>query len=101
MSSQGSRDPEGKAVFHIDPEVENGTYCNGAHIIHSPNEFLLDFILSLPGGKRKVVARILTSPSHAKQLAEALQRNLEKYESSFGPITPPKGGTPEFSGPVQ
>ncbi len=92
---------EGKAVIHIDSSVENGAYSNAANVIHSPHEFILDFALFLPGDRRKVVSRIITSPAHAKQLAEALNRNVEKYEETYGVIEVGKGDIePDFSGPV-
>ena len=92
---------EGKAVIHIEAEVEKGLYSNAANIIHSPQEFILDFAVFLPGDRRKVVSRIITTPVHAKQLAEALSRNVERYEATYGVIEVTRPGLdPEFSGPV-
>ncbi|MGD8353641.1 MAG: DUF3467 domain-containing protein [Pseudomonadota bacterium] len=90
---------EKKAVIHIDPAMEQGNYANAATIMHSPTEFILDFLMLLPGERRKVVSRIITSPSHAKQFAAALLENVAKYESSYGEITMP-GKEPEFTGTV-
>jgi len=87
------------ALIHIDSEVERGTYCNAANIAHSPSEFILDFIMVLPGDRKKVVSRILTSPVHAKQLAAALVRNIEKYEKTYGEVDVGMKG-PEFEGTV-
>ncbi len=90
---------ESSAVIHIDSEVEKGIYCNAANIAHSPSEFILDFIMVLPGDRKKVVSRILTSPVHAKQLTAALVRNIEKYEKTYGEVDAGMKG-PEFEGPV-
>lgn len=90
---------EQKAVIHIDPEVEKGNYTNAATIMHSPTEFILDFMMLLPGNRRKVVSRILTSPNHAKQFAAALLENVAKYEAAYGDIATP-GKEPEFTGTV-
>jgi len=88
-----------QSVIHIEPDVENGRYANAATIMHSPAEFIMDFMMLLPGNRRKVVSRVIVSPSQAKQIAEALRENVQKYEASFGEITVPKE-MGEFTGPV-
>ena len=90
---------EKKAVIHIDPNEETGRYANAATIMHSPTEFIIDFMMLLPGDRRKVVSRVLTSPSHAKQFAAALMENVGRYEASYGEITVP-GKEPQFTGTV-
>ena len=90
---------EKKAVIHIDPSEETGRYANAATIMHSPTEFIIDFMMLLPGDRRKVVSRVLTSPKHAKQFAMALMDNVGKYEALYGNITVP-GEEPEFTGSV-
>ena len=90
---------EKKAVIHIDPSEETGRYANAATIMHSPTEFILDFMMLLPGDRRKVISRILTSPTHAKQFAAALMDNVARYEATYGEITVP-GKEPEFTGTV-
>jgi len=90
---------EKKAIIHIDPAEETGRYANAATIMHSPTEFIIDFMMLLPGDRRKVVSRVLTSPSHAKQFAAALLENVSRYEAVYGEITVP-GKEPEFTGTV-
>ena len=64
-----------------------GIYSNLAILTHSPAEFVIDFTRVLPGiPKAKVLARIITTPQHAKLLLNALKDNIEKYERSFGEI---------------
>lgn len=88
-----------QSIIHIEPDVENGRYANAATIMHSPAEFIMDFLMLLPGNRRKVVSRVIVSPSQAKQIAEALSENVQRYEASYGEIRVPeeKG---EFTGPV-
>ena len=86
-------------VIHVDPAIENGRYANAATIMHSFSEFIVDFLMLLPGDRRKVVSRIILSPGQAKQVARAFRENLEKYEDAYGEINLPKGKE-DFSGPV-
>jgi len=88
-----------KTIVHIDPSEETGHYANAATIMHSPTEFIIDFIMLLPGDRRKVVSRIITSPSHLKQFAAAMVENIGKYEASYGEIPVPSK-EPEFTGSV-
>jgi len=71
----------------IDEATAEGHYVNFANILHNPTEFVLDFGRVVPGRPEvKVMARILTTPYHAKQLARALQQNIEIYERNYGEI---------------
>jgi hypothetical protein len=59
-------------------------------VTHSPSEFVLDFARALPGGRKgKVYARVVTTPQHAKALAELLARNIEMFEQTNGTIRMP------------
>jgi hypothetical protein len=86
-------------VIHVEPEVENGRYANATTIMHSPNEFIMDFLMLLPGDRRKVVSRIIVSPTQAKQIAAALQENINKYETVYGEIKVLQEEG-EFAGPI-
>ena len=83
----------------IDEAVARGTYTNLALITHSETELILDFLFLQPQTpKTKVLARLITSPVHAKRFLWALKDNIDKYEARFGPIPagepsePPKPG---------
>lgn len=83
----------------IDEAVARGTYTNLALITHSETELILDFLFLQPQSpKTKVLARLITSPVHAKRFLWALKDNIDKYEARFGPIpagepaAPPKPG---------
>ena len=83
----------------IDESTAEGQYVNFANILHNPTEFVIDFGRMVPGRNDvKVLSRVLMTPFHAKQLARALQQNLEIYEKSYGEIraefpSPQQGGT--------
>src|SRR6516164_8955079 len=83
----------------IDDATAQGHYVNFANILHNPTEFVIDFGRMVPGrGDVKVLARILMTPYHAKQLVRALHQNLEIYEKNYGEIradfpAPLQGGT--------
>jgi hypothetical protein len=69
-------------------------YSNFALITYSPSEVILDFARVLPNiPKSKVYARILMTPMHAKLLLNALGDSLRKYETQFGEIKLPSGGS--------
>jgi hypothetical protein len=73
--------------IQIDEAVANGQYVNMALVNHSDTEFTLDFIYVQPqGAKATVRSRIITNPKHMKRLLLAMQENLERYESRYGPI---------------
>jgi hypothetical protein len=74
-----------------EPESE-GIYSNLALIVHSPQEFVVDFARVTPGSQRaKVYARVIMTPAHAKMLHRALEENLKKFESNHGEIKLPGG----------
>ena len=77
----------------VDKELALGEYANFVSIAHNFSEVLLDFGRTMPGRQDiPVVARIIMSPFHAKQLMRALNHNLKLYEQNFGPITEPPAG---------
>lgn len=78
--------PQQLKVEVKEPESE-GIYSNLALIVHSPQEFVLDFARVTPGSqKAKVYARIIMTPAHAKMLHRALEDNIKKFESAHGAI---------------
>lgn len=74
-------------TFEVMPEIEGGVYSNVAAVVYSPNEFMFDFAMAVPGkNSAPVRARIITSPQHAKQFLMALQENIINYERVHGEI---------------
>lgn len=86
----------------IDENTAEGHYANFANILHNPTEFVLDFGRVVPGrADVKILARILTTPFHAKQLCRALQQNIEIYERNYGEIRADfPQPVPESTGPT-
>lgn len=77
--------------FQIDNEIARGRYTNLALIAHTRNEFVFDFAFAAPRQGPAVVARLVTSPGHAKALLRSLQDNIQRYEARHGVI--PEVGT--------
>ncbi len=74
------------------PELLKGAYCNMATMKHTPREVLMDFVLGVDN-QHLLVARVITSPVHAKEISEALAKNIAQYEKKYGDIETgkPKG----------
>ena len=66
-------------------EQSRGRYSNNMIITHSPEEFIMDWLLNSPGGVH-LVSRVIVSPGHLKRIVDALTDNLRKYEEKFGKI---------------
>ena len=83
----------------ISNEVAEGIYSNLAVISHSPSEFVLDFVRTLPNATPRVKSRIVMTPAHVKRLLIALSENITKYERKFGKIhLPEESNTVVFPG---
>lgn len=64
-----------------------GQYSNLVVVHHNTDEFTLNFVYLFPTVPQgKLVASVIVSPAHAKRLIRALQENVARYESQFGPI---------------
>ena len=75
-----------------DDATMKGVYSNAANIMHTKEEFVLDFMNIIPPAGT-LNARVIVSPGHFKQLLAAMQDNLKKYEAQFGNLQPAE--TPE------
>jgi hypothetical protein len=81
---------ENKLNIELSEDVAGGVYSNLALIVHSPVEFVFDFIRVVPGRPQaKVYSRIIMAPQHAKGFLRALSENIQKYENQFGEIQNP------------
>ncbi len=67
-------------------EMARGRYSNNMAVSHSPEEFIIEWLLNSPSGTH-LVSRIIVSPGHMKRIIGALSDNLRKYEAQFGPVT--------------
>jgi hypothetical protein len=75
----------------ITDEQLRGFYSNLVQIVHTKEEFILDF-MNVVGQQGIVGSRVTISPGHAKRIINALTQNLKKYEEQFGTI--PEGSSP-------
>jgi hypothetical protein len=71
--------------IHTADEMSRGRYSNLMVASHSPDEFVLDWLLNAPNGVH-LVSRIILTPSNVKRTIEALMMNLKAYEEKFGPV---------------
>jgi hypothetical protein len=83
---------QGIQVYFPD-NLKGGVYSNVMQVIHTKEEFVLDFIMIMPP-VGSVTARVVISPGHMKRMINALVQNVGKYEEKFGKLTaaeePPK-----------
>lgn len=87
MSDEQNQNPQNQLNIELPEETAEGTYSNLTIVTHSPSEFILDFIQLMPGvPKGKVKSRIVLTPDNAKKLMKAMADNIQKYESTHGPI---------------
>ena len=92
---------EQQLKINLSPEVAEGTYANLAIIAHSNNEFVIDYVRTMPGVKQaNVKARIILTPDNAKRLMFALQDNIAKFEQQFGKIQLQGNPTPGSTIPM-
>lgn len=77
--------PEQQINVKFDDQVIKGQYSNNLIIQHTQEEFVLDF-LNIVQPQGSLVSRIITSPSHMKRIAKAIEENIKNYEKKFGKI---------------
>jgi hypothetical protein len=66
-------------------EIIGGVYANTVNIMHTPEEFIMDFYLVAPPSGT-ATARVITSPGHMKRVLQALKKNIDLYEKKYGTI---------------
>ena len=84
----------------IDPATGQGAYATGLVVIHTRDEFLLDFIAGFAIPLR-IVGRVVATPAFAKRMLRALMDNLGRYEKAFGVISVQPETTRAKAGQVQ
>jgi hypothetical protein len=84
--TQGGGEKRGKEVqIRLKEEMAGGVYANSMMVQHTREEFVMDFAMVVQGSG-SIVARVVTSPTHLKRIAAALEDNLTRYEKIYGPI---------------
>ncbi len=77
--------------IEIGEQEAEGVYSNLVIVSHTDSEFILDFARMLPGKpKAKVHSRVIMNPKNCKLFLNALQDNLNKFESKFGKVNATK-----------
>lgn len=76
---------EKKLKIKAKDEDLKGNYSNLMQIMHTKEEFVLDFFLVSPP-QGILSSRVIMSPGHIKRMIRALEENLGKYENKFGKI---------------
>ena len=66
-------------------EMARGRYSNNMAVSHSPEEFIIEWLLNSPSGTH-LVSRVIVSPGHMRRIIDALSDNMRKYEAKFGPV---------------
>ncbi|MFA6184253.1 MAG: DUF3467 domain-containing protein [Parcubacteria group bacterium] len=66
-------------------EKLKGEYSNAMQILHTKEEFVLDFLNIFPP-TGTLNSRMILSPGHFKRMIKAMEENLKKYEEQFGKI---------------
>lgn len=76
----------GKEVkLKINDTELKGVYSNHIGIMHTKDEFVIDFISMLPP-EAIVNTRVITNPAALKRMYNAISMNIKKYEDRFGEI---------------
>jgi hypothetical protein len=83
MENQSQR----QIQIKVTDDIMRGVYANAMSVVHSKEEFTIDFMNIYPHqGAGIVNGRIIISPGHMKRIIAALQDNLGKYENQFGKV---------------
>jgi hypothetical protein len=63
-----------------------GEYANLMQILHTKEEFVLDFLNVFPPSGT-LNARVIVSPAHFKRMVAAMASNLKRYELQYGEVS--------------
>ena len=86
---------------------EAGKYANSAVVWHTEHDFTLDFALlgmtrTAEDGsttiEAPIVSRVKVPVTVIFQIARAISENVDKYERTYGPITPRPDGDADGPG---
>jgi hypothetical protein len=83
----------------VPERVGRGAFSTGAIVLQGPNEFVIDFLVTM-ARPHQVAARVVLPPLVLGQMIAALRENFNMYQQKFGtppplPTAPP--GTPQPS----
>lgn len=78
---------EQKLQIKVTDEELKGRYASMAMVSHTKEEFIIDFLNTMPPAGI-LVSRVFLSPGHIKRLVKVLEEQVERYEKSFGVLKP-------------
>ncbi len=78
-------------------EKLKGEYANVMQVLHTKEEFVIDFLNIFPP-TGTLNSRVIVSPGHFKRMLVAMQENLAKYEAQFGSVAPSEAPTQQGIG---
>lgn len=79
--------PQAQLNMNTDPSLI-AQYSNLMQIMHTQDEFIIDFFFASAPGNATLINRIAVSSGHAKRIMDALQENIKRFESKYGEIKP-------------
>ncbi len=79
-----SQQPQQVQIKASDEKLK-GEYSNVMQIIHTKEEFVLDFMNVFPP-TGTLNSRVILSPGHFARMVKAMEENLKKYEDKFGKV---------------
>ena len=85
MNQQSQQGQKGQVQIKASDEKLKGEYSNVMQILHTKEEFVLDFMNVFPP-TGTLNSRIIVSPGHFKKMLKAMSENLKKYEEKFSKI---------------
>ncbi len=80
-----ARPNNGNINIKILDETLRGSYANQISVMHTKDDFVLDF-LSIYPPEGIINARVITNPCAYKRMVMAMLDNLKKFEEKFGEI---------------
>ncbi|NCU31557.1 MAG: DUF3467 domain-containing protein [Candidatus Moranbacteria bacterium] len=92
MNQQQNDQQQNQVQIKASDEKLKGEYSNVMQILHTKEEFVLDFLNVFPP-TGILNGRIILSPGHFKRMIVVMQENLKKYEEQFGNIAPSESPT--------
>ncbi len=85
--SQNNQPQPSQVQIKATDEILKGEYANAMQVMHTKEEFVMDFLSTFPP-VANLVSRIIVSPGQMKLIVKALSENLSRYESQFGDVIP-------------
>jgi hypothetical protein len=84
----------------VPEKVGRGVFSTGLMVLQGPNEFVIDFVLSM-AQPHQIVARVVLPLAVMPSVIAALRDNLASYQAKFGPppalpVPPPPPTPPQI-----